>query len=257
MPRPLPRTMTVLNRRTVSPSMIRVTLGGEGMIGYPEGQDGGYVKLIFPPSSGQSKPVVRTYTIRAQRADSIDIDFALHGTKNAISGPATSWAMNVQQGETIEVGGPGAAKPLPEGFDFYLLAGDMTALPAISVNLEKLDRGAKGFAVIEVQREEDCIAIDAPLGVAIRWLVNPEPGQQPQLLVDALRTFGWPAGRIYSWVASEFSAMRLMRTYLREEKALPPTELYISSYWKCGVNEDSHKIAKREDAEASAVLDRD
>lgn len=253
MAKPQPRTMTVLARKEVSPSMIRVTLGGEGLVGYPEGQQGGYVKLMFPPAPGKVKPTLRTYTIRAQREGEIDVDFALHGVSQGISGPATTWAVNAGVGETIEVGGPGPAKPLPEGFDFYLVAGDMTAIPAISVNLEALDRGAKGLCVIEIQREEDRLEIDAPEGVEIRWLVNPEPGEKPELLVEALRGAAWPEGRIYGWAASEFSAMRLMRAYLREEKGLTAQELYISSYWKQGLDEENHKLVKREDMEAQGA----
>ncbi|GAM05304.1 MAG: siderophore-interacting protein [Pseudomonadota bacterium] len=253
MAKPQPRTLTVLARQQVSPSMIRLTLGGEGLADFPHGQEGGYVKLMFPPAPGKAKPTLRTYTIRAQRAGEIDVDFALHGVENGVSGPATNWAVSTEIGSTIEVGGPGAAKPLPEGFDFYLVAGDMTAIPAISVNLEALDREAKGYAVIEIQQEDDRVEIDAPDGVEIRWVVNPEPGQQPQWLVEALRAYGWPEGRVYAWAASEFSAMRLMRTYLREEKALTPAELYISSYWKQGLDEESHKVVKREDAEATAA----
>ncbi|MBT0668292.1 siderophore-interacting protein [Novosphingobium profundi] len=251
MARPAPRTMTVLSRKEVSPSMIRVTLGGEGLAGYPEEQQGGYVKLMFPPRPGTAKPTLRTYTIRAQREGEIDVDFALHGVDNGVSGPATNWAVTANPGDTIEVGGPGQAKPLPEGFDFYLVAGDMTAIPAISVNLEALDRTAQGLVVLEIQREEDRIAIDAPEGVAIQWVVNPEPGAKPELLVEALRAAGWPEGRIYAWAASEFSAMRLMRGYLREERGLSPSELYISSYWKQGLDEESHKLVKREDLEAA------
>lgn len=242
--------MTVLARQTVSPSMIRLTLGIGPAADFPEKQEGGYVKLMLPPLPGKAKPTVRTYTIRAQRAGEIDVDFALHGVENGVSGPATRWATSVTPGETIEVGGPGPAKPLPEGFDRYLIAGDMTALPAMTVALEALDRGARGHAVIEVQRAEDRVSIDAPEGIEVQWLVNPEPGKAPHLLVDALRAIGRPAGSTYAWAASEFSAMRLMRAYLREEMSLSAAELYISSYWKSGLDEEDHRAIKREDAQS-------
>lgn len=251
--RPTPRSMTVIASRAVTPAMLRVTLGGEGMRDYPPGQQGGYVKLMLAPEPGKSKPTIRTYTIRQQRAGEMDVDFALHG-KGALAGPATAWALRVTGGEAIELGGPGAAKPLPEGFDCYLVAGDMTALPAISVNLEALPREAKGLAVVEVQSEADRQPIDAPKGVEIRWLINPEPGTRPELLADALRTAAWPQGRVYAWAACEFSAMRRLRDYLRGERGLGSGELYISSYWKSGIDEDSHKLVKREDAEATAAL---
>ncbi len=247
-----PRPVTVLASTMVTPAMLRLTLGGEGMRDFPPRQQGGYVKLMFAPQPGKTKPTVRTYTIRHQRDGEIDEDFALHGTDAASAGPATGWATSVTGGEGIVIGGPGAAKPLPEGRDFYLVAGDMTGLPAISVNLEALPRDAKGVALIEVQSEADCQSLDAPAGVEIRWLVNPAPGTRPELLEQAVRGVEWPAGSPYGWVACEFSAMQRLRQYLRVERGLGPSELYISSYWKCGLVEDDHKIAKRADAEASA-----
>ena len=249
--RPAPRTMTVISARKVTPSMLRVTLGGEGMAGYPEGQQGGYVKLRLDPLPGKDKPMVRTYTIRAQRDGEIDVDFALHETPDGSHGPATDWALAARPGMMIELGGPGPAKPLPEGRDFYLIAGDMTALPAITVNLEALPHDAKGVAVLEVQDEADRQKIDAPDGVDIRWLVNPQPGAQPDLLADALRAVPWPKGKAYAWAACEFSAMKQLRAYLREERGLGADSLYISSYWKSGLTEEDHKVAKREDAEAA------
>lgn len=228
--------------------MVRVTLGGEGFDGFPPGFAGGYVKLMLAPASAESKAVIRTYTIRHQRADAIDLDFALHGGEAA--GPATKWALDARPGDTIMVGGPGLPKPLPQGRDFYLIAGDMTALPAISVNLAALPADARGFAAIEIQDEADRPDLVVPEGVHVEWLVNPEPGLRSELLVDALRSAGRPEGALAGWAACEFSSMRALRDYLRGELGLGPADLYISSYWKHGLVEDDHKLVKREDAEA-------
>ena len=251
--RPAPRKFDVLAAAALTPNMLRVTLGGEGIAGFPAGQQGGYLKFRLDPLPGSDKPVVRTYTIRNQRADALDVDFALHGAGDGVAGPATDWATSVTGGEAILAGGPGQAKPLPEGADWYVVAGDMTALPAIGVNLESLPRDARGVAVLEIQHEDDRQAIDAPAGVELHWVVNPRPGTQPDLLADHLRSLGWHEGRVYGWVACEFTSMRELRAYLREERGLGPADLYISSYWKSGASEDAHKVIKREDFEASAA----
>lgn len=226
--------------------MHRVTLGGPGMRDFPRDQAGAYVKLSVPHADGK---VIRTYTVRSQRGDEIDVDFALHGESSRDAGPATNWALTAKQGDEIAVGGPGPAKPLPPGFDFYLVAGDMAALPAISANLEQMDRTATGLAILEIQHESDMQDIDAPHGVELRWIINSRPGQEPGRLGEVVRQVKWPSGRVYGWVACEFSAMRLLRSYLRAERELGPDSLYISSYWKAGLDEASHKIVKREDAE--------
>lgn len=252
--RPAPRTLTVLGSKHVTPSMLRVTLGGEGLGDFPSGQEGGYVKLRLPPAPGTSKPIVRTYTIRAQRPGEIDVDFALHEAADGSAGPATRWALHAATGDRIKVGGPGAAKPLPDSFGFYLVAGDMTAIPAIAVNLAALPAEAKGLVVIEIPHEDDRQPLDAPEGVTIRWLVNPVPGTRPDLLVNEVRAAEWPQEQTYGWVACEFSAMRALRGYLREECGLGPDRLYISSYWKSGLDEDTHKGVKRADAEEQGAL---
>ena len=248
--RPEPRTLEVRSTERLSPSMHRLTLGGPGLTGFPEGNAGGYIKLMLPGAG--ERPVVRTYTIRRQTPDALFVDFALHGGGEA-AGPATQFALEASIGDTVKVGGPGPAKPMPEGRAFYLVAGDMTALPAIAVNLEALDRTARGHVAIEVQSEADRQKIDAPAGVAIEWLVNPEPGLAPDLLCDALRRVERSAGSIAAWVACEFSSMRVLREYLRGELGLGGDDLYISSYWKHGLEETAHKLVKREDAEAQAA----
>ncbi|MEM9311816.1 MAG: siderophore-interacting protein [Pseudomonadota bacterium] len=243
--------LTVTDTRRVSPSMHQITLEGDALLDFPQDQDGGYFKLILEPGSEGQKALMRTYTIRRQRARALDVLFALHGGHAA--GPATSWALEAELGDPMTIRGPGPAKPSPGACDFYLIAGDMSALPAISANLERMDRSAKGVAVLEIQHEEDAIAIAAPEGVALRWIVNPEPGLHPDLLVDALRKIERPHGTLAGWAACEFEAMKKLRAYLRDEIGVAPANLYTSSYWKLGLNETEHKVVKREDAEVQTA----
>lgn len=243
--------LAVMDVRQISPSMHQITLGGDALASFPQGQAGGYFKLILEPASEGRKALMRTYTIRRQRADAIDIQFALHGGHAA--GPATQWALDAKPGDLMTIRGPGPAKPSPEACDFYLIAGDMAALPAISANLEAMDRDAKGVAVLEIQHEEDAVAIDAPAGLELRWIINPEPGMHPELLVDALRTVERPEGQCAGWAAAEFEAMKRLRAFLRDEIGVDKANLYTSSYWKLGLNETEHKVIKREDAEEQSV----
>lgn len=243
--------LTVLDSQRISPSMHQVTIGGPDLDHFPSGQAGGYFKLILEPGSEGKKALMRTYTIRRQRERELDVLFALHGGNAA--GPATSWALDAKHGDPMTIRGPGAPKPLPPRFDFYLIAGDMAALPAISANLEQMDRRAKGVAVLEIQHEDDAVAIDAPEGIELRYLINPLPGTRPTLLSDALRQVERPAGTLAAWAACEFSGMRQLRGFLRDELGLTPHELYISSYWKHGLSETEHKLVKREDADAQGA----
>ena len=250
MARPEPRILTVTDSRRVTPNMHRVTLGGDGMAGFPRDQSGGYVKLMLP-GAVDGKSIVRTYTIRSQSDSGIDVDFALHGSDEQ-SGPATSWAINAMVGDEIKVGGPGAAKPLPEGRGPFLLVGDMTALPAILVNLEALPVDATGDAIILIRDSDDKQDIAKPAGLNVHWIVDAALGVNPSMLPDAARNIPAVDKCVYAWVACEFEAMKLLRDYLRGEQKLGPDRLYISSYWKRGLVEDEHKLAKRAYADADA-----
>jgi len=231
--------------------MHRITLGGKALDDFPTECAGGYIKLRLPTPAGE-KPIVRTYTIRSQSAEGIDVDFALHGGDADNSGPATRWALGAELGDMILVGGPGAAKPLPEGRGPFLLVGDMTALPAISVNLETLPEDAKGHAILLIRSKTDKQDLVVPEGITVDWLVESDLGANPSLLADAVRKVPNIGGFAYAWVACEFEAMKQLRQYLRAEQKLGKDRLYISSYWKRGLIEDDHKQVKRGDAMKSA-----
>lgn len=246
MSRQQPRELTVINKTLVTPNMLRVTFGGENIHTIPEDQESGYVKLIFPRED--QKSLFRTYTIRYQRDNEIDIDFVLHED----GGPASTWAKNAQPNDTILVGGPGPKKLIEESADWQILVGDMTALPAMSVNLEKLPLDAKGYAIIEVISEDDIQALQHPSGIELKWVVNPHPGENSSFLVDQITSLPWPKGSVSVWAACEFASMRALRSFFKNDTNVEKENLYISSYWKLGSNEDQHKEVKRIDSEEMA-----
>jgi len=243
MQKPAPRTLEVIRGERVTPNMQRITLGGDGMGSFPKDQDGSYIKLIFPQESA-AKPVVRTYTVSAQRPDEIDVDFALHSSP----GPASAWSLSARAGDQILVGGPGPKKLINPSADWFLLAGDMTALPAIKVAAQYLPENAKGYLVLEVLEKSDVQTLEVPAGIDVQWIVNAAPGLSHTPLLDQVKQLDWLSGQAAAWVACEFHSMRALRKYLKFERQLTKDYLYISSYWKMGRTEDQHKIDKREDS---------
>ena len=260
MNRPAPRDLVVIAKKQVTPNMLRVTLGGDGMAGFPEDQESAYVKLIFPIDGDDKDRVLRrTYTVRHDRMTDqgreIDLDFVMHGDgsdHNDHGGPASNWAVNCKPGDVITVGGPGPKKLVDPDADWFLIVGDMTALPAVSVNLETLEADARGYAVIEVRSEADIQPLAKPDNITIEWVINPRPGEVSNALVDVVKKLPWGDGRPSVWAACEFTAMKELRSYFREERGLGKDDLYISSYWKLGMNEDNHKVIKSEDAKTAA-----
>ncbi|MEO0484895.1 MAG: siderophore-interacting protein [Pseudomonadota bacterium] len=252
--RPGPRLLTVKRAWRLTPNMIRVTFLGPELAGFPEGCEGGNCKLMMPErdepreafarrlTSGPP-PTRRTYTVRAFRADTqeLDIDFVAHGD----NGPASAWAERAQAGSFLGFMGPSGPKVTTFAADWYLVAADPSAIPVAAATLEAMPRDAKGVAVFEVTAPEDRQDIDAPDGVAIHWLIHPTPTQPSGQQEAFIRALDWPEGRVQTCIAGESGVIRSLRAFLHQEKALPRDDTYISGYWKIGLVEDDHQAMKR------------
>ena len=245
MSKPLPRTLDVLDAQYITPNMRRITLGGDGLSDFPEDQESAYIKLLFPQAN-DTRPLMRTYTVSAQRSDAIDVDFALHEAE----GPASMWARHAKAGQQILVGGPGPKKLINNDADWFLLVGDMTALPAIAVNLAQLPADARGYAVLEVTTELDMQILKKPKNMEIHWVINASPNPNDSPLLERVKGIARLDGQPAVWAACEFHSMRALRQHFKAHYELPKTHLYISSYWKVDNTEDQHKIEKRNDAQA-------
>ena len=218
MSRPLPRQLIVINKHKISRNMLRITLGGDALSDFPLDQESGYIKLHFAredvlagdieqqlrSDDPKARPMLRTYTVRQQRQNpcEIDVDFVVHE-----GGPASDWAIDVNLGEQIYVAGPGKKKLLDITADWFFIAGDMTALPAISVNLALLADDARGYAVIEVLEEADIQPLSVPKNFELLWVINNHQ-HGTSLLVDAVKALPLLEGNPSIWLACEFTAMR-------------------------------------------------
>lgn len=256
--RPTPRVLTVKNAYHLTPNMIRVTFQGEELANIYEGCAGANCK-IFLPAVGQSRedfaqelatgrPTVRTYTVRAYRANvmEMDIDFVDHGD----NGPASRWACSAKTGDFMGFRGPSEVKIKDFYADWYLVAADMSALPVASAALEAMPRDAKGVAIFEVTCAEDKQSIDAPAGVEIQWLVHADPHQASTAQEDFIRAMDWPTGVCQTCIAGESGVIKSLRGFLAKEVKLPREDVYISGYWKIGLIEDEHQKMKRAEAAA-------
>ncbi len=237
-----PRELTVSDLQVLTPNMLRISLTGADLQDFPEGQESGYVKLMLEENG---EIALRTYTIREFDFDAkvLHLDFMLH----ADGGPASAWAMDAEVGSKVSVVGPGAKKLVDFGADWFLIAGDMTALPAVSVNIEQLPENARGYVAIEVISEEDIQELPVPEGVEIHWVVNPHSERKRFPLLEKVKEFDFLEGKPSMWIAAEFHTSRAIRRYLKLEKGVQRDEIYASSYWHLGLSDDQHKVAKQSD----------
>jgi NADPH-dependent ferric siderophore reductase len=238
----------VISNASLTPHMRRIVLQGDDLAAFPADQESGYVKLVLEPAGDTGKAMLRSYTIRRFDPDrrELTLDFVDHGD----TGPASRWANHARAGDPIRARGPGEKKLADPWADWFLLAGDMSALPALAVNLEQLPDTAMGHAVIEVLSEEDCQPLVHPPGMEVQWLVNPHNEQPNTLLADAVRALPWLPGTPYPWFAGEFDAMRRVRRYFRDEMGVDKRAMYVSCYWKIGDSDEGMKRAKQLDRDA-------
>ncbi|GHF40138.1 siderophore-interacting protein [Streptomyces mashuensis] len=251
----------VVRTERLTPHMVRVVLGGEGLAEFGAGpHTDHYVKLLFPvPGVAYPQPFdmevirrdlprdqwprTRTYTVRAfdRAARELTIDFVHHG-EQGLAGP---WAAHVRPGEEVLFLGPGGGYAPDPAADWHLLAGDESALPAIAASLEAMPAGAVVHAFVEVAGPEEEQKLTLPEGVEVTWLHR---GTDPvgRALVEAVRGLDFPAGDAQVFVHGEAGFVKELRRHLRLERGVPRERLSISGYWRRGHDEDGWQASKRE-----------
>jgi NADPH-dependent ferric siderophore reductase len=272
-------TFEVVGSEELTSHMVRIVLGGSGFDAFvPSEFTDSYVKLVFVADDvdmaalprpltldsfgdlpAAKQPVVRTMTVR--RADpaarEIAIDVAVHGEHGA----AGLWAAAAEPGQPVYLMGPAGAYAPDPAADWHLLAGDETALPAISVALEALPASAIGQVFIETAEPEDEIPLTAPEGVQINWiyrggradLVGEDRAGDHAPLIEAVKSARWLPGQVHAFVHGEAQAvMHNLRPYIRKEREVDAKWASISGYWRRGRTEETFRQWKKELAAAEA-----
>ena len=242
------RRLTVEKVSAITPKMLRVTLTGAELAGFTSLGFDDHIKLFFPkqqadgaqptpiPAPGQGpesaeRPPMRDYTPRYDAAAGrLHIEFAIHD-----AGPATDWALQASVGDSLSIGGPRGSAIIPLEFDWHLLIGDETALPAIGRRLEELPAGSQALVIAEVEDagEEQMLASKASL--RLHWVHRHDapPGSSDALLA-ALRSSEFPAGDCFAWAAAESHVARALRRALIDERGMNPAWVKAAGYWKRG-----------------------
>jgi NADPH-dependent ferric siderophore reductase len=232
---PRRRELEVKRVEPVSAHMLRVTLGGD-LAGFTSLGFDDHVKLFFPEApagaDGEQPMASRDYTPRRYDAvaNTLEIEFVLHD-----AGPATRWATQVQPGQALRIGGPRGSFIIPTNFDWHLLIGDDTALPAIARRLEELPAGSRAVVLVEVDGSADEIAFASAADVAVTWAHrNGAEAGTTDVLARALKTLRMPAGDYYAWVACESLTAKALRAQLIADHGANPKWMRAAGYWRRG-----------------------
>jgi NADPH-dependent ferric siderophore reductase len=255
------RRATVLETERLTPNMVRVVLGGDGMAGFEAGEfTDHYVKLQLPaPGADYGSdfdaeeiqatrprelwPRTRTYSVRAwdPEAGRLTIDFVVHGD-TGVAGP---WAERARPGDVLQLRGPGGAYAPDPAADWHLLIGDASVIPAISAALQRVPHGVPVIAVIEIDGPDEEQPLSSTGALDLRWLHRSQgPGEEPELARDAVAALELPAGRGHGFVHGEASAVRAVRRHLLVDRGLPADALSVSGYWKLRRTEEGWREDK-------------
>ncbi|WP_276120770.1 siderophore-interacting protein [Pararhizobium qamdonense] len=243
------RLLTVKTAERLTPQMVRVTLTGDDLEGFVSAGYDDHVKLCLP-LDGQDSPVwpvgpdapalpdgivaspMRDFTPRRHDAEQRElvVDFAIHA-----AGPATQWASAARPGSRLGVGGPRGSFVVSDDFDWYLLIGDETALPAIGRRLEELRAGVPAFVIATVAGAEEEQVFETQTRLETRWIHRPlNHASDPAFLLEAARSMPLPDGDGYIWIAGENDTVKLLRRFFVEERGHNRAWIKAAGYWRKG-----------------------
>jgi NADPH-dependent ferric siderophore reductase len=219
----------------LTPRMVRVTFSSEALAEFGWNGPAAHIKLIFGDASQEPRPPTRTYTPRRfdAQAGELDVDFVLHG-----EGPASAWASQAAVGQELTIAGPGRHYAVDPGAQWFLLAGDDTAIPAIETIIEAVPVSTPVHALIEVVDEREQHALHVGRNVTIQWLYRgADVSAAGRPLEAAIRAVTLPQGTGRVYVACESDAMRRIRRHLLHERKLDRSQLVTRGYWHLGVTD--------------------
>ena len=162
---------------------------------------------------------VRDFDVRTGRL-TIDIFRHAGGRTSDRVGSAT-------RGEALGLIGPGGGW-FPDA-DHLVIAGDETALPAISRILENAGGHVIGTASVEIEGAFDCPPLSAPPGMTLRVLDRADGSSLEAALAEV--DLGAEGAR-HIWIAAEKGRCAAIREDLRDRRGVTRRESYVTGYWQ-------------------------
>ena len=249
----------VRNTQRLTPSMVRVVLGGGDLDGFvPTPYSDQYINAQFFPGGEtytapfdpddfealdrDQRPRGRRYTVRAWDNDKqeLTIDFVVHGD-HGYAGP---WAQRAQPGYHLQFRGPsGAYAPDPDAA-WHLMAGDESALPAIGASLEALTPDARAVVFVVVDDPDHELALTTPGDADITYLHRYSSEAPAALLPDAVAALDFAPGPVDVFVHGEAGEVRAVRKHLLAERGIDGKKASISPYWRRTMTDEEWRTIK-------------
>lgn len=250
---------TVVTTERLTPELVRVVLGGEGLADYVHKDFADtYINISFIPADApyavpfaddqvrelprEQRPFPRRYTVR--RWDPVTrlltIDFVVHGDV----GLAGRWAQHAAPGDRVQFRGPGGDYLPHEDAETYLLVGDESALPAIAGAAELVPADRTVFVVVEVESAAGEVPLTSPGDLHVTWVHRAGAARPETLLVEAVAAVPRSDGVVSAFVHGEAVAVRAVRRHLLAEGIVDRAHLSASPYWRRGHTDEEWRTIK-------------
>jgi NADPH-dependent ferric siderophore reductase len=227
------RWVEVAEIERLTPRMLRLHFVSSDLRDFVSAAPDDHIKLLFPVfDGGDNELCMRDYTPRRFDAErgTLTIDFALHE-----AGPATVWALTARVGDRLEIGGPRGSIVVTDDFDWYLLIGDETALPAIGRWIEQLRPGVPAISLAVIDNDAERQDFVTQAAWTALWVSREGASlDDAGLLLRALADIVLPPGDGYVWIAAEALAARALRNYVVTTLGHPEVWLKAAGYWTHG-----------------------
>lgn len=207
-----PFDAVVLARTVLSEHLVRLVLEApHGMVstGVPDE----WLALTVP---GQFQ--TRYYTVRSLADGLLALDVVVHE-----HGLVTEWAQTDCVGDVVGLAAPkGSFQPPPDA-GWVVLAGDLTALPAMA----RISETVSSVPVV-VHAEVSDEPLRDYFSTPVEWHHAPE-GESA--LAEIVQELEWPSGPGYFWMGGESAQMREIRRHLRHDVGWDTRHYDVMGYW--------------------------
>jgi NADPH-dependent ferric siderophore reductase len=218
-----PFDATVRDRTVLSEHLVRLVLevpAEFASTGVPDE----WLALTVP---GQFQ--TRYYTVRSLVDSLLTLDVVVHE-----QGLVTEWAQTECVGDVVGLAEPKGSFEPPADASWVVLAGDLTALPAMARISESVSD-----VPVTVHAEISDEPLPAYFPVPVEWH-HAEPGESA--LAELVRGIEWPAGPGYFWMGGESAQMRDIRRHLRHDLGWDTRHYDVMGYWSGSRGRQARKV---------------
>jgi NADPH-dependent ferric siderophore reductase len=207
-----PFDAVVRERSVLSEHLVRLVLeapDGLDSTGTPDE----WLALTVP---GQFQ--TRYYTVRSLAEGLLTLDVVVHE-----QGLVTEWAQTSCVGDVVGLSAPKGSFSPPPDAGWVVLAGDLTALPAMARIAETWTA-----APVTVHAEIPDDPLQDYFAGPVTWHHAP-PGESE--LAAIVRGIEWPSGPGYFWMGGESAQMRDIRRHCRHDLGWDSRSHDVMGYW--------------------------